>query len=306
MSETKTPKDYGPVGIIGIGNMGLPMSANMIKAGFTVVGTARTQKSRDALEAVGGTAVVGAAEVAKRCRYIILALPSIPVFHDICAELAANCEKGAIVLETGTFPIAEKEKARGLLAEKGVTMLDVPLSGTGEQAKHKDVVALGSGDAAAFEEFIPIMQGFSKSQYYFGEFGNGMKMKYIANQLVAIHNVAAAEAVLFAKRLGMTDLHQVVRVIGEGAGGSRMLQVRGPVMADRTWSQPQITNTVFHKDIVLIDEALHAAGCPSPLFEATKAIYTAAIASGHAEHDTSSVYAVLEQMITPIPGEERK
>jgi 3-hydroxyisobutyrate dehydrogenase-like beta-hydroxyacid dehydrogenase len=181
-------------------------------------------------------------------------------------------------------------------------LLDIPLSGTGEQAKHKDVVAFGSGDKAAYEEIIPIIEGFCKSQYYLGEFGNGMKMKYIANQLVAIHNVSTAEAVLFAVRMGM-DPHEVIKIIGEGAGGSRMLQVRGPVMANRTWEQSQITNVVFHKDLVLISEALHKAGCPSPLFQTTIPIYTAAITSGHADHDTSSVYAVLEQMIQPLASQ---
>lgn len=294
----KTPQMYGAIGMIGLGNMGLPMSVNMMKDGFTIVGTARTQKTRDALTAAGGTAVVGAAEVAKRSRYIITALPAIDVFEDIAAELAECCEEGTIVLETGTFPIDVKEKARELLAKRGIILLDAPLSGTGAQAKVKDVVVLGSGDEQAHNEFLPIMRGFSKSQYYLGSFGNGMKLKFIANQLVAIHNLSAAEAVLFGVKMGI-DPHLVVKVIGEGAGGSRMLSVRGPVMADRTWERTQISNKVFQKDIALIDEALKEAGCPSPLFMAAKPFYTAAMASGHAEDDTSSVYAVLERMSKP-------
>lgn len=304
MSTPKTAKEFGPIGVIGLGNMGLPMSTHLIAAGFEVVGTARTEKSRNALTAVGGTAVVGAKKVAARCRYIILALASIPVFQEICSELAESCQPGTILLETGTFPIPEKEKARALVESKGMTMLDIPLSGTGEQAKHKDVVCLGSGDKAAYEEVEPILRAFSKSWPYLGPFGNGMKMKFIANQLVAIHNVSTAEAVLFGQKMGM-DLHEMLKVIGEGAGSSRMLQVRGPVMADRTWEVSQITNRVFHKDMVMIAEALHEAGCPAPLFSATIPIYTAAIASGHAEHDTSSVFAVLERMCQPSADEEK-
>jgi len=301
----KTAGDYGFIGMIGIGNMGLPMSANMIKAGFKIIGTARTQQSRDKLAAVGGTAVLSAAEIGEKSRYIILALPAVDVFHNICTELSTSCEKGTIILETGTFPITEKEKAKNMLETHGIIMLDIPLSGTGEQAKHKDVVAFGSGDKEAYEDCIPIIEGFCKSQFYLGEFGNGMKMKYIANQLVAIHNVSTAEAILFAVRMGM-DPNEVIKVIGGGAGGSRMLQVRGPVMANRSWEQAQITNTVFHKDLELISEALYKYGCPSPLFSGTIPLYTAAIASGHAEHDTSSVYAVLEQMIQPLPKQENK
>lgn len=289
---------FGPIGMIGLGNMGLPMSTHLINAGFDVIGTAATEKSRSKLTEVGGTAVVGVSEIAKNCRYIIIALASIPVFHEICKELADSCKPGTILIETGTFPIKDKEAARKVVEEKGLIMLDIPLSGTGEQAKHKDVVCLCSGDRAAYDEVLPILEAFSKSQPYLGEFSNGMKMKFIANQLVAIHNVSTAEAVLFGQKMGM-DLHEMLKVIGEGAGGSRMLQVRGPVMADRTWDTAQITNRVFHKDMVLISEALHEYGCPSPLFSLTVPIYTAAIASGHAEHDTSSVFAVLESMCQP-------
>lgn len=295
MSQERTPEQYGPVGIIGLGNMGLPIAKHLMDAGFHVVGTARTEKSRKALEAAGGTAAADASEVAGRCRYIILALSSIPVFHEICAELADSCMEGTILMETGTFPLRDKEEARALIESKGLIMLDIPLSGTGEQAKHKDVVCLGSGDSAAYQEILPILQAFSKSQPYLGDFGNGMKMKFIANQLVAIHNVSTAEAVLFGQKMGM-DLQEMLKVIGDGAGGSRMLQVRGPVMADRTWSEAQITNRVFHKDVAMIADALYEYGCPSPLFSAAVPIYTAAIASGHAEDDTSSVFAVLERM----------
>lgn len=303
MREKKTPEQYGPIGMIGLGNMGLPMSTHLIDAGYQVVGTARTEKSRKALEAVGGTAVASAREVAERCHYIILALASIPVLHDICAELADSCEKGTIIMETGTFPIRDKEEVRALVESKGLIMLDIPLSGTGEQAKHKDVVCMGSGDKEMYEEILPILQAFSKSQPYLGCFGNGMKMKFIANQLVAIHNVSTAEAVLFGQKMGM-DLHEMIKVIGDGAGGSRMFQVRGPVMADRTWDQSQISNRVFHKDVAMITDALFEYGCPSPLFSATIPIYTAAIATGHAEHDTSSVFAVLERMCQISSDEE--
>ncbi|MEA5011232.1 MAG: NAD(P)-dependent oxidoreductase [Angelakisella sp.] len=292
------PKEYGPIGVVGIGNMGLPMSDHLVRAGFEVVGTARTQKSRDALAQVGGKPVVGADQVAKECRVIFLALPSIPAFHDVCDSILEVCRPGDIIVETSTFPIKDKELEEKRFAERGAVILDCPLSGTGEQAKHKDVVVLGSGDQAAFEKVVPVFQAFTKSQHYLGEFGNGMKMKFVANQMVAIHNVSAAEAVLFGTKMGM-DPDVVIKVISEGAGGCRMLEVRGPVMAKRSWTTPQITHKVFHKDIVMIQEALDDVGCPSPLFCATRSIYNAAIAGGHGEHDTSSVYAVLENMMLP-------
>ncbi|MBR3640779.1 MAG: NAD(P)-dependent oxidoreductase [Oscillibacter sp.] len=298
MSIERTPASFGPIGMVGLGNMGLPMSTHMIAAGFRVIGTARTEKSREALRAVGGESVEGVKEIAEKCHYIILALSSIPVFREITAQLAELCPAGTVIIETGTFPIQEKETAKAAFDKKGVIMMDVPLSGTGEQAKHKDVVCFGSGDKDVYEEILPILKGFSKAQPYLGKFSNGMKMKFIANQLVAIHNVSTAEAVLFAEKLGI-DVREMIAAVGPGAGGSRMLDVRGPVMADRSWATSQITNRVFHKDMLMIAEALHESGCPSPLFSATIPIYTAAIAAGHAEDDTASVYAVLAKMCEP-------
>ena len=175
-------------------------------------------------------------------------------------------------------------------------MIDTPLSGTGTQAKVKDLVVLGSGDREAYDAMVPVMEGFSRAQYYLGVFGNGMKMKFVANQQVAIHNIAAAEAVLFGTRMGL-DPQQVVDVIGNSAGSSRMFQMRAPMMVRRTWdTEATATNTVMKKDLKLIEEAIQNSQTPSPMFSLTIPLYTAAIASGHAEDDTAAVYEVLERM----------
>lgn len=294
----------GPVGVIGLGNMGSAMAANLVKAGFDVVGTDLVAESRAALIEAGGRAAADVREVGKSCRNIILSLPSDGALQAVCADLAASCPEGAIALETSTLPVAGKQKARALLADHGVILLDAPLSGTGAQARTADLVVLASGDADAIRELAPIMAGFSRAHYDLGEFGNGMKMKLVANHLVAIHNVATAEAILLGVRSGL-DAGTLVEIIGDGAGSSRMLQIRGPVMVDRTWDEATITNRVFQKDLRLIGEALVRAGCPAPLFSATLPLYTAAMASGHAEHDPAAVYEVLERMAqAPDEGDE--
>jgi L-threonate 2-dehydrogenase len=283
------------VGVIGLGIMGSAMAANLVKAGFDVVGTDLLAEARAALTKAGGTAVGDAREVGKRCRHIILSLASEAALNAVCADLAGSCAKGAIVIETGTMALATKQKVRGLLAAKGIVLLDCTLSGTGEQAKTRDVAVYASGDAEAIQEVGPVFDGFARVCYNLGEFGNGTKMKFVANLLVAVHNVAAAEAILLGARSGL-DPATVVRVVADGAGGSRMFQVRGPAMANRTWDEATMKNSVWQKDMKLIGEALQAAGCPAPVFSATIPIYIAALASGHAEHDTAAVYEVLERM----------
>ncbi len=289
----------GPVGVIGLGFMGSAMAANLMQSGFDVIGTDIVAACRDELTKAGGTAVANACEVGERCPHIILALASEAALNSVCAELAASCAAGTIVLETGTLPLAAKQKQRTLLAEKGITLLDCTLSGTGAQARKRDLAVYASGDAEVLKEVSPVIDGFARACYDLGEFGNGTKMKLVANLLVAIHNVAAAEAILLGARSGL-DPATVVRVVADGAGGSRMLEVRGPAMVNRTWDEATMKNSVWQKDMKLIGEALQAAGCPAPLFSATIPIYAAA-AARHAEDDTAAVYEVLERM-APNPA----
>jgi 3-hydroxyisobutyrate dehydrogenase-like beta-hydroxyacid dehydrogenase len=285
----------GSVGVIGLGIMGSSMASNLVKAGFEVFGTDLLAEARTELTKAGGTALDNAREVGKRCRHIILSLASEAALGAVCADLAASAAKGTIVIETGTMSLAAKEKVRALLAEKGITLLDCTLSGTGEQAKTRDVAVYASGDADAIKEVGPVFDGFARVTYTLGEFGNGTKMKFVANLLVAVHNVATAEAILLGARSGL-DPATIVKVVADGAGGSRMFQVRGPLMVNRAWDEPTMKNSVWQKDMKLIGEALRVAGCPAPVFSATIPIYVAATASGHADHDTAAVYEVLERM----------
>ncbi len=302
-AQEQRDSSSGPVGVIGLGNMGSAMAANLVKSGFTVIATDLIAEYRDELTRAGGTAVPDASTVGKRCRTIILSLPSEAALHAVAADLAASCSPGTIVIETGTLPVAGKLKARTVLAERGITLLDCPLSGTGSQAKERDLAVYASGDEQAIREILPIIDGFSRVCYNLGEFGNGMKMKFVANLLVAIHNVAAAEGILLGVRSGL-DPATVVKVIGDSAGSSRMFQVRAPSMVNRTWDEPMIKNAVWQKDLKLIGEALLAAGSPAPLFAATIPLYTAALATGHADHDTAAVYEVLERMAGMYPPAE--
>jgi putative dehydrogenase len=304
MEGTVMASNVDPVGVIGLGNMGSAMAANLMKAGFDVVGTDLVAESCAAFAAAGGRVAAGAREVGSSCRHIILSLPTAAALQSVGADLAESCAEGTIVLETGTLPMDAKLQAQRLLAARSVTLLDTPLSGTGAQARTADLVVFASGDPAAIREVAPVMAGFSRAHYDLGEFGNGMKMKLVANHLVAIHNVAAAEAILLGARLGL-DAATLVEIAGSGAGGSRMLQVRGPAMVARTWGEATITNRVFQKDLRLIGEALAEAGSPAPLFSATLPLYTAAMASGHAEHDPAAVYEVLERMAkAPDEGDD--
>ena len=294
------------VGVIGLGIMGSAMAANLVKAGFTVLGYDPVAKARGRLGKAGGTACANAGEVARGARFIVLSLPGVAALEQVCAELIACGANNLVVAETSTLPEAAKLAALALLAPHGIVLLDCPLSGTGAQALTRDLAVYASGDAKRIEEFGPVFNGFARVRYDVGSFGKGTRMKLVANLLVAIHNVSTAEALMMGVRSGLAP-ELVVKVVADGAGGSRMLQVRGPMMVARSWGEATMTVSTWQKDMRLINDALTASDTPAPLFAACVPIYNAAMALGHASDDTAAVYSVLEHMmgVAPAAGVER-
>jgi 3-hydroxyisobutyrate dehydrogenase-like beta-hydroxyacid dehydrogenase len=283
------------VGMIGLGIMGSAMSSNLGRAGFRVVGFDVASRRRAEHKRSGGVAARSPGEVARRSGIIITSLPSAGALAHVASGLAASAKRGTIVIETSTLPIPVKEVARNVLVRRGVILLDCPLSGTGAQARVKDLLIYVSGDRAAYRKTIPVLQGFTSANYYVGPFGNGSKVKFVANLLVAIHNVAAAEAMVLGMKAGL-DPALILKVVAGGAGGSRMFQVRGPMMVKGDYSEATMKNEVWQKDMTIIGDFARELDCPTPLFAASAPIYNAAMAMGLGKEDTGAVCAVLEKL----------
>jgi 3-hydroxyisobutyrate dehydrogenase-like beta-hydroxyacid dehydrogenase len=281
------------VGVVGLGIMGSAMSGNLVGAGFPVLGYDVLAKRRSEFSKAGGSATRSVRDLAKRAPIVITSLPSSVALLEVAAELAAVRHSGQIIVETSTLPIAIKEQARKLLAVQRVTLLDCPLSGTGAQARVKDLAVYASGSRSAYRRCTPVFDGFARTHFFLGPFGAGSKMKFLANLLVAIHNVSAAEALVLGMKAGL-DPATMVKVLGAGAGSSRMLQVRGPMMVRNDYADAAMKVGVWQKDMQIITEFARELDCPTPLFAATSAIYNAAMAQGFAEADTASVCSVLE------------
>ena len=280
-----------PVGMIGLGIMGSAMAANLSRAGFPVFGYDVAPAARQALKRAGGSPCASVAEVARNAAAVITSLPSADALRAVAKELKGRL----VVVETSTLPIDDKRAAQETIRKNGGTLLDCPLSGTGAQARTKDLVVLGSGDKEAFSGILPILKGLSRSQHYLGEFGNGSRMKFVANLLVAIHNVSAAEAFALGMKAGL-EPDVIYKVAADGAGSSRMLQVRGPMMVAGDYSDATMKVEVWQKDMKIIGEFAAQLGVATPLFNASAAIYNAAMAQGFARQDTAAVCAVLEAM----------
>ena len=299
MATKKTPSAASnilpTVGVIGLGNMGGAMAANLVKNGYPVVGYDTMPARRAEMKKAGGKPLASIAAVAKEAQLIITSLPTEGAVHAVMAELAASKAKGRIVAEMSTMTLAAKEAARATLAKAGIELLDCPVSGTGRQAKAQDLVVLASGPSKAVKAFEAAFPGMSRSHYNVGPFGNGSKMKFVANLLVAIHNVSAAEAFVLGKKAGL-DPAMIYKVIGDGAGSSRIFQVRGPMMVKGDYHvNPSVTNYIQQKDMRIITDFARDLDVPTPAFNAATPYYAAAIAMGHGEHDTAAVCAVLEE-----------
>jgi 3-hydroxyisobutyrate dehydrogenase len=171
-------------------------------------------------------------------------------------------------------------------------MVDAPVSGTGQQATTGDLVIYLSGDADDKAVTVDTLSLFSRAVYDVGSFGNGMRLKFVANHLVAIHNAAAAEALLLARSAGL-DLDLTLRAITDGAGTSRMLEVRGPLMAAENFDQPTMTITNFMKDLGLIGDFSSATKSATPLFDVTRDLYQIAAQEGRGDQDTAAVFEVI-------------
>ena len=283
----------GRVGIIGLGIMGSAMSANLVGAGFSTVGYDVLARRRSELVRIGGRVARSVRDLARRTAIVITSLPSSAALLEVAAEPGAAMQPGQVVVETSTLPIATKEQARKSLAMRGITLLDCPLSGTGAQARTKDLVVYASGQRRAYRRCIPVFEGFARANFFLGPFGAGSKMKFLANLLVAIHNVSTAEAIVLGLKAGL-DPATMVKVLGDGAGSSRMLQIRGPMMVRNDYRDATMKVSVWQKDMRIIAEFARELDCPTPLFAATTSVYNAAMAQGFAEADTAAVCAVLE------------
>lgn len=285
------------VGVLGLGIMGSAISANLHSAGFRVVGFDIATARLEAFSRAGGVAANSPRQVADQADIIISLLPSVQALDDVVVGadgILAARRAGLILVESSTLPLEEKQRLRAA-GQAAITMLDCPLSGTGAQAVTKDLSIYASGDVQAYEKCVSVFAGFARSHYYLGEFGNGSKMKFVANLLVAIHNVAAAEAFVLGMKAGL-DAETIYRVVGDGAGSSRMFQMRGPLMVRGDYEPATMKVATWQKDMKIIGDFAVRLGCPTSLFAASAAFYTAAMAQGRGNQDTAAVCAVLEAM----------
>jgi 3-hydroxyisobutyrate dehydrogenase/glyoxylate/succinic semialdehyde reductase len=282
------------VGIVGLGIMGSAIARNLVERGWRVIGFDVDAARCAELARAGVTIAEDAGEVARGAPVIMTSLPDPAAVAAVARQIADSAAPPRIVVELSTLTLADKLGFEAILKPSGHIALDCPLSGTGAQAIHRDLVVYASGDSAAIAQCARLFADFARQSADLGAYGNGSRMKFIANHLVAIHNVATAEAMLLAQRAGL-DPKMVVDMIGPGAGGSRMFQMRAPMMVEGVYEPATMKVSIWKKDMAIIAEFAADVGCATPLFTLTQPVYAQAIAMGLGEQDTASVFEVLKQ-----------
>lgn len=283
------------VGIIGLGVMGSAMSGHLIGAGFEVVGFDVVPERVRELADRGGLGAASAAEVAERAEIVLLSLPSADALREVTRELGrARVEPGLLVLEMGTLPLASKEEARRQLEEAGMELMDTPVSGTGLQAADATLVVMASGSEEGYERALPIFDVIGKRSYHLGPFGHGSVMKFIANLLVAVHNLATAEAHALGVAAGL-DPALVQQVMSDGVGASKILDIRGPMMVADEYLPPSARLDIILKDARIIREYAAGVGAPTPLLDAAIPVYELSTEAGLGDLDAAALCRYLEQ-----------
>jgi 3-hydroxyisobutyrate dehydrogenase-like beta-hydroxyacid dehydrogenase len=288
------------VGCIGLGRLGWQLAANLIASGFTVSGYRR--RAREDFAGIGGRPAASVAELAANSDVIITCLPDEAALEEVTSGFLGAARAGQTVIEVSTLAIAEKERQRDRLAAAGVAMLDCPLSGNPDFARTRQAVAFISGDAEVIARARPVIAGFTDRMVDLGAFGNGSRMKYLANMLVAVHCMAAAEAFNAGARVGLAP-EQIAEALNMGAAASRQLAIRAPVVSGSRPGQQRGNTGAPHSEFLTIAEFLQSLGAAAPLFNTARQHYEASIAAGHGGLDTAMIYtAILREKSAPHPA----
>ena len=282
------------VGVVGLGLLGHAVASRLRAAGHDVIGHDVVPERVKALIALGGRAGGSVAGVVAEADPVCVLLPSLATVEDVVlggAGIAASGRPGQTVVQMSTISPALTEKLARESAARGFGFLDCPISGTSGMVERGDGIIFVGGKRALYDRWRPLLETVLPRAVFIGAAGKAMALKLVANLLVALNSAAAAEALAMAERAGL-DVRLALEVLTSSAATSRMLEVRGPMIATRQFP-PQMKLDLFMKDLHLIQDAASTVGAPLPLTDVAERLYAAAAAAGHAGDDLAAVVTAL-------------
>ena len=285
------------IGFIGLGIMGTPMARNLIKAGYAVTVYNRTPSKAERLEAEGAIKASCIRELAQSCPIVITIVSDTPdVGSVILGEngVIEAIKPGSVVIDMSTIAPEATRKIAGRLAERGVCMLDAPVSGGEQGAVNGTLAIMVGGETAVFERCRPVFEALGKNIIHVGPIGMGQTVKLMNQILVAGNLNAVAEALIFARSQG-ADLEKAVEAVKGGSAGSWQLANLGPCMIRGDY-RPGFMIDLVQKDLNLVMETAAAAKLPLPVTSLVHQMFYSLQAAGEGRNGTQALVKALERL----------
>jgi len=285
------------IGFVGVGKIGLPISENLIKSGYRVLGYRRGSLAD--FEKLGGIPAKSPADIGAQVDIVFSCVPTVAAMDEVVngpQGLIHSARPGQIIVELGSHPVPNKQKHVATLAKKGAAYIDGEVSGTpGMVAARKAVIYLG-GDADACKRLEPAIKGFADMSLYFGPFGAATKVKLVNNLLVAINIAATAEAMALGLKAGV-DVDLMIKAIASGSGGSTQFGIRAPWMAQRKFQPVQGQAALLFHYFHMIKDWADETGTATPLLDRAVELYQRCVDMGFGEtHDVAVMIDVINAM----------
>jgi len=286
------------VAIIGVGLLGSAVADRLLAAGLEVHGYDTRPRQLEALRFRGLRPAHSVAEAAAGAEAVFTILPSLEAVEAVFTGpggLVERAPRDAVLLQMSTISPPLARRLGETCAAQGVAFLDTPISGTSGMVARGDCTIYVGGEVAVAERCRPVFDAVAKKTAHIGPIGAATLAKLVTNLLVGLNTAALAEALVLAAKGGLAP-SALVPILRESAAGSRMLDVRGPLMAERTFTEPQMKLDLFLKDFHLMLDEGGRLGVPLPLTGLARELCTAAAARGHGGQDIAAVITALEHL----------
>ena len=285
------------IGFIGLGRMGLPMSYNLLNAGFDLSVHNRSQPNVLEIAAAGATPAASTVEITQHCDIILACLPDISTSEEIFLGpegVIANTRPGQILIDHSTVGMSTSKACAEAAEAKGASFLDAPISGGTERAENGTLVIMVGGPEEAFEAVLPVFDAMGTTVRYTGPTGTGTTVKLANQLLVGVHTLAAAEAILMGAKSG-ADPALVYELVSSGWGQSFMLDRNSSVMLDQTYEDARAPVRTILKDLGLIQDLARSIDTPTPAGDVAYKLFTQAAEAGLGDLDMPGVLRLLEK-----------
>jgi 3-hydroxyisobutyrate dehydrogenase len=286
------------IGVVGLGNMGLPMAGNLVKAGFSVTGFDLVAENMGRAASRGVTGRRSVADLAAAADVVVTMLPAGRHVLEVYPQILGALPAGGLLIDSSTIDVESARRLHELAAKRGALSLDAPVSGGVGGAEAATLSFMAGGEAVAFERSRPVLEAMGKRIVHCGPAGAGQAAKICNNMILGISMIGVAEAFVLAERLGLS--HQALFDVASTSSGqcwsmTTYCPVPGPVPtspANRAY-QPGFAAALMAKDLMLAQEAARSAGAATPLGAEAAQLYQLFCNAGHAGVDFSGIIRML-------------